>query len=375
MNGIRSAVHGALLAVVIAVPAIAQAPIAPLFQKPATPKDGFVIESARGVPQSPAQPVLVTQHQPVMIFGDMVSHVGTKDTKAAPLKGLGRRLPFVMVLRQVVPDGWSAFQDAGAKFPQTASWRGGKPWYEVLDEVIASVNETPGASQITAEVDWNKRQVTIRKGAERAEPVKAASPPVAPQPALHFQQQTNAASGAFAGMPPAGNAAQAAWIASQVAAAQAQASGQRPQAPAGQLPAGAQMPPNFAPAAAPAAPASQSVIDAKNDRFQLDPKDGTLKTSVKRWADAVSWRLVWDASDYRFNVNTVFSGDFEAAVCAVLRGVNNANAADPKLRTTQKPLDAMFFIGSKTVRVFDARSDTETGIEATGGRCFPKGGN
>jgi hypothetical protein len=264
-----------------------------------------------------------------------------------------------MVLRQVVPDGWSAFQDAGAKFPQTASWRGGKPWYEVLDEVIASVNETPGASQITAEVDWNKRQVTIRKGAERAEPVKAASPPVAPQPGVPAQQQTNAASGAFAGMPPAGNAAQAAWIASQAAAAQAPAAGQRPQAPA----------------AAPAAPVSQSVIDAKNDRFQLDPKDGTLKTSVKRWADAVSWRLVWDASDYRFNVNTVFSGDFEAAVCAVLRGVNNANAADPKLRTTQKPLDAMFFIGSKTVRVFDARSDTETGIEATGGRCFPKGGN
>ncbi len=146
-------------------------------------------------------------------------------------------------------------------------------------------------------------------------------------------------------------------------------------APAGQLPAGAQMPSNFAPAAAPAAPVNQSVIDAKNDRFQLDPKDGTLKTSVKRWADAVSWRLVWDASDYRFNVNTVFSGDFEAAVCAVLRGVNHANAADPKLRTTQKPLDAMFFLGSKTVRVFDARSDTETGIEATGGRCFPKGGN
>jgi hypothetical protein len=320
MNGIRSAVQGALLAGVIAVPAIAQAPI---FQKPATPKDGFVIESQRGVPQSPAQPVLVTQHQPVMIFGEMVSHVGAKDVKAAPLKGLGRGLPFVMVLRQVVPDGWSAFQDAGAKFPQSASWRGGKPWYEVLDEVIASVNETPGAAQITAEVDWNKRHVTIRKGAERVEaaPAKATSPaaPVAPQ-----------------------------------AAPQA-----TPQAPA---------------QAAIQPPVSQAVVDARNDRFQLDPKDATLRNAVKRWSDAVSWRLVWDASDYRFNVSTTFSGDFESAVCAVLRGVNNANSSDPKLRTTQKPLDAMFFVGSKTVRVFEVRSDTETGIEATGGRCFAKGG-
>ncbi len=267
-----------LATTVMAIPVLAQAPI--------PQRDGFVIEN-----KMPISTAAMNVAGTTMLFGNVVTHIGTKDTKASILKGFARDLPFVTALRQVVPDGWSAFESGGLKLPATSAWRGGMRWYDVLEEMLRPIG-------LLAEIDWTSKRITLRKASS---PFEASSPP---------------------------------------------------EPPAISMPAPVLVTPG---------------------RFKLDASDGTVKTAIKRWADNSNWRVIWEASDYRFDVTTDFSGDFDSAICAVLKGINQANAADAKQRTTQRSLDAMFFSGSKIVRIFEVRGEADVPVEATGGRCFPKG--
>lgn len=87
--------------------------------------------------------------------------------------GLGNNVPLREALQQIMPRGYS--QDTNAVSPddlnRKVSWRGGKPWVDVLKDVLQ------GYAWITVKVDTTNKIVTFQGDAAQAQrPVGATAP-------------------------------------------------------------------------------------------------------------------------------------------------------------------------------------------------------
>lgn len=86
----------------------------------------------------------------VIVFG--------KTTASDDAVGLGNNVPLRDALQQIVPRGYS--QDVSAVNPEDldrkVSWRGGKPWIEVLKDVLQ------GYAWISVKVDTTNKIVTLQ---------------------------------------------------------------------------------------------------------------------------------------------------------------------------------------------------------------------
>jgi hypothetical protein len=101
--------------------------------------------------------------------------------------------------------------------------------------------------------------------------------------------------------------------------------------------------------AAPPAPPPKAEITT----WTILPSDTTLRNAMQRWSKDAGWSLVYEASNYAFDSFAEFEGDFKPAVCRVLANINASLAESKK----SAPLNAGFWTGNKTIRIFDVRGD------------------
>jgi hypothetical protein len=74
---------------------------------------------------------------------------------------------------------------------------------------------------------------------------------------------------------------------------------------------------------------------------------------MQRWARDAQWTVVYEASNYAFDSFGEFEGEYKLAVCRVLANINASLAESKKTA----PLNAGFWNGNRTVRIFDQRPD------------------
>ncbi len=80
--------------------------------------------------------------------------------------------------------------------------------------------------------------------------------------------------------------------------------------------------------------------------WQASPADGTLLTTLTKWADEAGWQVVWEAQDdLIIPANATFQGDFRDAVRALFRSFSTS-------------LDPIFYTRNNVVRVTDLGSRT-----------------
>lgn len=76
------------------------------------------------------------------------------------------------------------------------------------------------------------------------------------------------------------------------------------------------------------------------------PADGTLLTTLTKWAEQAGWQVVWEAQDdLIIPANATFQGDFREAVRALFRSFSTS-------------LDPIFYLRNNVVRVTDLGSRT-----------------
>ncbi|CAG9170063.1 TcpQ domain-containing protein [Cupriavidus pinatubonensis] len=105
-----------------------------------------------------------------------VSYTGQSDGAIEVRNGFGRGVKLADALKQIAPAGWSIYKtdDLAENFDKKqVSWRGGRPWVEVLD--ILANDEA-----LAVDVVWKKKQLYVE--AKSFAPVNAQRPTKAPAP-------------------------------------------------------------------------------------------------------------------------------------------------------------------------------------------------
>jgi len=96
-----------------------------------------------------------------------VSYIGTPDADIPVVSGFVKDVKLLDAIKQIVPSGWQVFlkDDFVSKTNQTASWRGGRRWVDLLD-ILA--NE----QGISVVVDWTKKSLFVGDRKITAAPVQ-----------------------------------------------------------------------------------------------------------------------------------------------------------------------------------------------------------
>jgi hypothetical protein len=266
------------------------------------------------------------------------------------LEGFGSDMPLALALQQIVPADYATSFESGVNVGQIVSWDGGKPWDQVVNEMLAPlqlqaviINKTvhvrsPGgwrqgdASPAAADKN-NLRRVNIKDPGEQSE-----------------QQDANAlsdiatASGGPEKISPAED--RAASKAEPAAPAETEA-----------LPTPEQLnaeTPDAAPATTPEAqqdvqqnaqkPALPLLAAAtENEKTPANPWEAkageSLRDILTRWSEQAGVELVWMASyDYKIKQDVALKDDFTGAVESVIAtGLDAEASATPELQIMQKP--------------------------------------
>ncbi|MDH0341967.1 toxin co-regulated pilus biosynthesis Q family protein [Chromobacterium haemolyticum] len=133
---------------------------------PATSFAGFQVveEPAKvaGVEQQAQQPAsrgAMAEGTASRKFGLVaVNFIGEPTGDIELRNGFGRDMKLVDALKQIAPEGWHAFlkEEVVGKFDKNrlVSWRGGRPWVEVLDILATDQG-------LSIDVDWKQRQIYV----------------------------------------------------------------------------------------------------------------------------------------------------------------------------------------------------------------------
>jgi hypothetical protein len=79
--------------------------------------------------------------------------------------------------------------------------------------------------------------------------------------------------------------------------------------------------------------------------WELDPRDGSLKRALSKWASAAGWQLAWESPhDFPVAMYARLEGSFEDAVVSVSKS----------LKASDHPLRVVFYEGNRVVRVIPA---------------------
>jgi hypothetical protein len=158
----RARSHGRL-AIVIAAIAAASAPNA---------RAGFSVVKAPPPPPAPAS----TAHGLPVAYSAL-TQLGREPVTVDTRFGFGRDIPFADALQQIAPAGWHAQSkpSMAGKFDKArkVSWKGGKPWTQVLDDVAMEQG-------ISVTVDWDKQVIAVGDRSERPNQQLMAARQVAP---------------------------------------------------------------------------------------------------------------------------------------------------------------------------------------------------
>lgn len=92
----------------------------------------------------------------------VVMHQGSEPALVSPAVGMGKNIPLMIALQQIVPAGWYVLPEQG-DIP--VSWKGSSSWVGTLTEMLSQINAH-------AVIDWDKQ--TVRVYASQAEATAAA---------------------------------------------------------------------------------------------------------------------------------------------------------------------------------------------------------
>ncbi len=113
-----------------------------------------------------------------------VTFVGQPSGEVEIRRGFGRQVRLTEALKQIAPVGWHGYLKAEmvgrVDKGKLVDWRGGRRWVEVLD-ILAT------EQGLSAEVDWNKREIFIGEKRPVYAPATAVAaakvpPPTPPKP-------------------------------------------------------------------------------------------------------------------------------------------------------------------------------------------------
>ncbi|MBU6475188.1 MAG: hypothetical protein KGQ70_04420, partial [Alphaproteobacteria bacterium] len=272
-------------------------------QPPPAPVAAAPAPAPAAVPQMPAQKVAPIQAAPLA-----VAAVEKKAPPADNLSGFASGVPLSLALQQVVPARYDVVLGHGVRGRTHVSWQGGKPWEQVLSDMLApaGLDFSLSGEKLTV-----KRSAKPAKGAivpesmvaeNQALPEKSPAPlaapiPVAP-PEKSSPEEVMAPPVAAPASIPAPPPAAPLLAAPQPEALQPEKS-QSAALPTEQVPM-APLPP-----AAAQPMAQESSITAQPQAQQSDvippawraQRGETLKTVLDAWARAAHVRLYW-AIDY-----------------------------------------------------------------------------
>lgn len=100
---------------------------------------------------APALSTLFGSAQPAL------SQIGLPPETQKEIKGFSRGSPLMVVLKQIVPAGWTAKKEGSLDVNQDVSWQGNRTWVEILGSLATKYN-------FTAVIDWGRREVKITSG-------------------------------------------------------------------------------------------------------------------------------------------------------------------------------------------------------------------
>lgn len=264
------------------------------------------------------------------------------------LEGFGSDMPLALALQQIVPADYVTAFESGVNVGQTVSWDGGKPWDQVINDMLAPlqlqaviVNKTvhvrsPGGwreGNASPAADKNNlRRANIKDPGEKSE-----------------QQTENALA----------NIATASGGPEKITSTEDRAVSKAEPAETETLPTPEQLnaeTPDAAPAATPAAAqevqqnvekpaqpllASTTEIDsAKTPANPWEAKAGeSLRDILTRWSEQAGVELIWMASyDYKIKQDVALKDDFTNAVESVIAtGLDAETSTTPELQIMQKP--------------------------------------
>lgn len=320
------------IAPVIAPDAIIPSPVAPAVTMAPSARPQPIVEGVVAPAPTPAivdfvpsAPVMPT---PTLPAPTLATPAYVPQATMAPVMfenavGFGSDIPMMTAIKQIVPAHYGFAFAPGVPLDQKVSWQGGRPWNDVLGEVLAAHG---------LGLDISNNVVTIRSAYAAYTPSSATIPaPVIeqPQPIL---QHTNAAQPAA--MPaPVTQQSDLFQPASFTSTSSAPYEGAIPDAtPTPITPASAVYTPQMQPYGNPGAVArpfeSQINPQVYNNTVSSwsAPKDAMLREVLNSWTRKAGVELFW-ASEYDYPISTAVNieGDFEEAVQELLNGLTESN--------------------------------------------------
>jgi hypothetical protein len=317
------------------------------------------------------------------IFVVPIRHIGVA-IKSPALKE-GAALPFSQALRQLAPDGWSAWEgnDFVGSLPATLTYRPGKAWFDALGDALFS-------EALTADIDWKTKRIIIRSQpnvrADSRQTPSFSAPSPAPSQAADARPDNRVASGGVVASGRAGAIGQAERnVTLALNAGERVVSGQQsslapvPAFPVASNRSGSNVPANMTAQAASSTTTTSSQVqntaqsamsvESTMDvaRWQLLPTDVTVHAAFKRWSDTAQWVFLVKGQNYAFETPLEIEADFKEAVCVVIAGMNNAIKQFSGGAGQKKFIDAAFWPKNKVVQVFDDENDLTA--SAPNGTC------
>jgi hypothetical protein len=284
---------------------------------------------------------------PAPSFDSVVASATQTPSDKPVLEGFGSDMPLALALQQIVPADYVTSFESGVNVGQTVSWDGGKPWDQVVNDMLAPlqlqaviVNKTvhvrsPGGwrqgDASPAQDKNNLRRANIKDPGEQSE-----------------QQDTKAladiatASGGPEKITPAedraaSKAEPATPAETETLPTPEQLNAETPD----EAPAAQQDVQNQNTAEKPALPLLAAAPEAdKTSANPWEAKAGeSLRDILTRWSEQAGVELVWMASyDYKIKQDVALKDDFTNAVESVIAtGLDAEASATPELQIMQKP--------------------------------------
>ncbi len=285
---------------------------------------------------------------PALGFDSVVASAAAQQPSDKPvLEGFGSDMPLALALQQIVPSDYATSFESGVNVGQTVSWDGGKPWDQVINDMLAPlqlqaviVNKTvhvrsPGGWRQGDAALVETKPAAARDGLRRAN-INDPGESLQQQAANELSDIATASGGPEKISPAKDHAASKAEPAeTETLPTPEQLNTKTPD----QAPEAQQDVQNTA--EKPALPLlAEAPAAGKTPSEPWEAKAGeSLRDILTRWSEKAGIELVWMASyDYKIKEDVALKDDFTGAVESVIAtGLEAEPSATPELQVMQKP--------------------------------------
>jgi hypothetical protein len=243
--------------------------------------------SAATLAAAPASPVVAPEHTLKLPEPVATPMATAPQSQEKVINGFANKVPLAVALRQILPSNYGFSVDRDVTLSTQVSWRGGKPWRDVMSSMLASAG-------LGMKDDGGQMIRIVRDVSASSASTEAAAPSLAPLPeAKNVPDHTL------------------------------------------QLPSGMTATPMVVTEATPAAvpsPAAPAFVEDPTPPAPLPVADSwtasrgdMLRATLEEWAKRAHVEFVWKSEyDYPVQATVSVSGSFEDAVRNILSGFQEA---------------------------------------------------